>query len=157
VPRRHYPRSAVKHRSEVVPVAQFSFAGGQSHPHRQLQRPLRGNGRVDRRLRRAERGDYSIASVAEQEPVMRLDRIAQNLVVRKEGSPHRFRVGFPPTGRTLNIGEQKSHNPRRRSPRGHLRRMPQKTQRYLEHRRNTDTAPTGPLTGARAKRTKPFE
>ena len=33
--------------------------------------------------------------------------------MRREGRPHRFRVGFPPMGRTLNIniGEQKRDHP----------------------------------------------
>ena len=48
---------------------------------------------------------------------MRLDRRAQHLVVRGERRPHAIRVGLPPTGRTLNIGEQKRHHPRRSSRR----------------------------------------
>ena len=39
--------------------------------------------------------------------------------------PHRLRVGLPPTGRTLNIGEQKRHDTRRRDHRGHPHRMSQ--------------------------------
>jgi hypothetical protein len=31
---------------------------------------------------------------------------------RQKGRPHRRRVGFPPTGRPLDIGEQKRHHPR---------------------------------------------
>ncbi len=34
-----------------------------------------------------------------------------------KGRPHRIRVGLPPTGRPLNIGEQKRHHPRRSSRR----------------------------------------
>ena len=34
-----------------------------------------------------------------------------------KGRPHRSRVGFPPTGRTLDIGEQKRHHSRRSSRR----------------------------------------
>jgi hypothetical protein len=33
------------------------------------------------------------------------ERRAQHIVVRQKGRPHRFRIGLPPTGRTLNIGE----------------------------------------------------
>ena len=43
VPGGHHPRRTIQHRTEVIPVAQFSFAGRQPHPHRQLQRSLRGH------------------------------------------------------------------------------------------------------------------
>jgi hypothetical protein len=57
------------------------------------------------------------------------DRVAQHLVVRGQCRPHRSRVRFPPTGRPLNIGEQKRHHPRRSSRRvsGHPRRISQQT------------------------------
>src|SRR3984893_18366346 len=35
----------------------------------------------------------------------------------------RFRIGFPPTSRSLDIGEQERHDPRRWVPRGHSHRM----------------------------------
>jgi hypothetical protein len=41
----------------------------------------------------------------------------------KQGGAHRVSIGFPPTSRTLDVGEQKGHNARRRSPRGHSHRM----------------------------------
>jgi hypothetical protein len=50
--------------------------------------------------------------VAEQVAVMRLDRALQHPVMRQKGRPHRVRVCFPPTGRPLNIGEQKRDDPR---------------------------------------------
>ena len=55
-----------------------------------------------------------------------------------EGCPHRLGIGLPPTGRTLNIDEQKRHHPRRSSRpiSGHPRRISQ-TRAYLVHRRNT--------------------
>jgi hypothetical protein len=67
---------------------------------------------------------------------MRFDRGAQHLVMRHKGRPHRVRVGLPPTGRTLHIGEQKRHHPRRSSRRvsGHPRRIPHRTRAYLVHR-----------------------
>jgi hypothetical protein len=46
--------------------------------------------------------------------------------VLQQCRPHRIRVCLPPTGRTLNIGEQKRHDPRRRVPRGHPHRMSHK-------------------------------
>ena len=35
----------------------------------------------------------------------------------------RFRIGFPPTSRSLDVGEQERHDPRRWVPRGHSHRM----------------------------------
>ncbi len=39
----HHPRGAVQHRAEVIRATQFGLAGGDAHPHRQLQRALRGD------------------------------------------------------------------------------------------------------------------
>ena len=50
VPGGHHPRSTIEHRTEIVPIAQLGFAGRQPHPHRQLQRPLRGHRRINRNL-----------------------------------------------------------------------------------------------------------
>ena len=125
MPGGHHPSSPVEHRPEVVPVAQFGFTGRDPHPHRQLQLPLRGDRRVHRRPRRGKRGDHTIARVTEQEPVVRLNRRAQHLIVCEKRRPHRVRVGLPPTGRALNIGEQECHDPRRWSPLGHPHRMSQ--------------------------------
>jgi hypothetical protein len=82
VPGGHHPSSPVEHRAEVVPVAQLGFTGRNPHPRRQLQRPLRGARRVDRRHRKGKRGDHTISGVAEQETLVRLDRGTQHLVVR---------------------------------------------------------------------------
>jgi hypothetical protein len=49
--------------------------------------------------------------VFEHETAVRIDRGAQDLVVGGEGDPHRIGVGLPPTGRPLDIGEQKRHHP----------------------------------------------
>jgi hypothetical protein len=45
----------------------------------------------------------------------------------EQGDAHRVSIGFPPTSRTLDVGEQERHNARRRSPRGHSHRIPQGT------------------------------
>ena len=119
----HHPRGAVEHRTEVVRVPEFRFAGRNPHPDGQLQLPLCSDGRVDSRLGRCERGDHPVARVTEQKTAVRLDFQAQHLVMCDEGRPHGFSVVFPPTGRPLDIGEQKRHNPRRGHPRGHPRRM----------------------------------
>ena len=39
----HHSCGSIEHRSEVVPVSQLGFPGGDAHPHRQLQRPLCGH------------------------------------------------------------------------------------------------------------------
>jgi hypothetical protein len=135
----HHSCGAIEHRTEVVPVSQLGLAGCQSH--RQLQLPLRG---VHGGHRRREGRHDTVARVAEQEPVIRLDRRAQHLVVDDERRPHRLRVGLPPTGGTLHIGEQKRHHPRRSSRRisGHPSRISQQTRSHLTHRRNpTETPP----------------
>jgi hypothetical protein len=49
------------------------------------------------------------------ETAVRLDFEAQHLVMRNEGRPHCISVRIPPTGRSLDIGEQKCHHPRRSS------------------------------------------
>jgi hypothetical protein len=117
MPGSHHPRRTVEHRTEIVPVAQFGLTGRNAHPHRQLQRPLRSDRSINRRARRRECGNHAVTAVAEQKAVVRLNRGAQHLVVRQQGRPHRRRVSFPPTGRPLNIGEQKRHHPRRNSRR----------------------------------------
>ena len=78
---------------------------------------------------------------------------AQHLVMGGQRRPHRFRVGLPPTGRTLHIGEQERHHPRRSSRRrsGHTRRISQQTRSYQAHRRNpalqATSVPTQPQLG----------
>ena len=49
--------------------------------------------------------------------------VRRTLSCARESCTHRRRVGFPPTGRTLDIGEQEGHNPRRRHPTGHPHRI----------------------------------
>ncbi len=66
--RRHHPRRTVKHRTEVIPLAQLGLAGRQPHPHRQLQRPLRSHRSIDRRPGRGEGGAHPVAGVLEQKP-----------------------------------------------------------------------------------------
>jgi hypothetical protein len=106
----HHACGAIQNRSEVVALTQLGLAGRQPHPHRQFECPLRGHRRIDRRSRRGERGAHTVAGVFEQPAAVRLDRLAQRLVVCREGDPHPVRVGFPPTRRTLDIGEQKRHD-----------------------------------------------
>ncbi len=111
---RHHPRGAVEHRAEVVVAAQLGLAGGDAHPHRQFQRPLRGDGGVDGSTRRREHRAHPVAGVLEQPTVVRRNGFAQQLVVSRERGPHRVRVGFPPPGRPLDVGEQERDDPRRR-------------------------------------------
>src|SRR5271155_1083552 len=143
MPGSHHPCGPVEHRTEVVGPPQLGFAGRDAHPNRQLQRPLRGHRGTPRGARRGERGAHAVAGVLEQPAAVRLDRPAQHLVVGGEGDPHLVRVGLPPTGRTLNIGEQKRHHPRRSSRRrsGNPSRISQQTRSHLTHRRNPTETP----------------
>jgi hypothetical protein len=111
VPGGHHPRGAVEHRAEVVRLSQLGFAGRDPHAHRQLQRPLCGHGGINRGSGSGERGAYPVTGVFEQPPAVGLDRLTQHLVMGGQRRPHAIRVCLPPTGRTLNIGEQKRHNP----------------------------------------------
>jgi len=54
MPRCHHPRRAVQDGAEVVAVAQFGLASGNTHSHRQVQHPLSGDRGVDRQTRRGE-------------------------------------------------------------------------------------------------------
>ena len=74
MPGGHHPRRTVEHRTEVIRLPQLGFAGRQPHPHRQLQRPLRGYRRIDGRPGRGERGAHPITGVLEQPAAVRLDR-----------------------------------------------------------------------------------
>ncbi len=67
----------------------------------------------------------------------------QHLVMGGQRHPHPLRVGLPPTGRTLHIGEQKRHHPQRSSGRrsGHPCRISHQTRSYLPHRRNPAQTP----------------
>jgi hypothetical protein len=105
VPGGHHPCRTIEHRAEVVRLAQLGLAGRQTHAHRQLQRPLRGHRRIHRTARRGERRADPVAGVFEQPAAVRLNRRPQHLVMGGQRRPHRLRIGFPPTGRTLHIGE----------------------------------------------------
>ena len=52
--------------AEVVAAAQLGLAGGDAHPHRQLQRALRGDRGVDGRARRREHRAHPVAGVLER-------------------------------------------------------------------------------------------
>jgi hypothetical protein len=129
VPGGHHPRRTIEHRAEIVALAQLGFTRRQPHPHRQLKRLLCGHGGIHCRIRRGESRAHTVAGVLEQEAAVRLDRRTHYLVMGGQRRPHLIRVGLPPTGRTLYIGEQKSHHPRRSSRRrsGHPSRISQQT------------------------------
>ena len=117
MPGGHHPRSSVEHRTEISTLAQLGFPGRQPHPYRQLKLRLRGHRRINRSPGGGERGTHPVTGVLEHEAALRLDHLAQHLVMGGQRGPHRIRVGLPPTGRTLDIGEQKRHHSRRSSRR----------------------------------------
>ena len=110
----HHPRRPVQHRTEVVLTATLGLTGGDPHAHRQPQRLLRLHRGVDRGAGRAERRAHPVTGVLEQPTPMSLDRRSQHLVMEDQGGAHRLGVGLPATRRTLDVGEQKRHRPRRR-------------------------------------------
>ena len=122
---RHHPRGPIQHRTEVVRLPELRLAGGQSHPDRQLKLLLRGKRGVDGRSSRGECCTNTIAGVLERPAPMRFDRAAQHLVMGCQGGPHALRISLPPTGRTLDIGEQERHDARWRVRRGHQQRIAQ--------------------------------
>ena len=84
MPGGHHPCGPIEHRAEIIPLAQFGFTGRNPHPHRQFEGTLGVHRRIHRRFRGAERSAHTVAGVLEQEPVIRLDRRAQHLVVDDE-------------------------------------------------------------------------
>ncbi len=108
----HHPSSAVEHRSEVVTVAQLSLAGGDTDPHRQLQLPLRIDCGGDCRRRRCERSHTPSPVCLNRKPSCA--SIAERNTLSCAASATRIASAsdFPPTGRTLDIGEQKRHHAR---------------------------------------------
>ena len=111
----HHPRRPVQRRPEVVVAASLGLTGGDPHAHRQAQPPLRLHRGVDRGAGRAERRAHPVTGVLEQPTAMGLDRRPQHLVVRGQRRPHRLGIGLPPARRTLDVGEQERHRPRRPS------------------------------------------
>jgi hypothetical protein len=74
MPGGHHACGSIEHRPEIVPVSQLGLAGCQSHSHRQLQLPLRVDRGVHGGHRRREGRHETVARMAEQEAVIRLDR-----------------------------------------------------------------------------------
>ena len=154
MPGGHYPRGPVENRAEVVPVPQLGLTGRHAHPHRQLQRNLGSDSGINRALRRGECRAHPVTGVFEQPAPVRLDCPAQHMVMRGQRRPHAIGVGLPPTGRTLDVGEQKRHHPRRGSRRrsGHPRRISQWTRCHLAHRWNPAPDIRAPRRGVAATR-----
>ena len=138
----HHPRSTIEHRTEVVAVPKLGLPCCNAHPHRQFQGTLRGHRGIDGRLRRGEGGTHPVAGVLEHEAAVCLNRGAQHLVMDGQCCPHLIRVRLPPTGRPLDIGEQKSHHPRRSSRREHAHRISQGARGHLEHHWNRSDHPS---------------
>ena len=109
----HHARGAIQDGAEVVLVAQLGLAGGDTHPNRQLQRPLRVHRGIDSGPRGREHRADAVTGVLEQPSVTAVDGFTQHLVVGRQCDTHRIRVGLPPPSRTLDIGEQEGDNPRR--------------------------------------------
>ena len=110
---RHQSGRAVQHWAGIIAIVQLSLSGCDADAHRQFQRPLCGDRGVDGGARRGEYGAHPVAGVLEDVARVRLDRLAQHLVVRVQRHPHPLRVGFPTPSGTFDIGEQKRDDARR--------------------------------------------
>ncbi len=113
VARRHDPRRPVQGPPEVVAVTFFGRAGVKSHPHRQPHPILRVDRRPQRRRRVGERRREPITTSREHHPTIGLDRRPQQHIVLRQRLAHPVRIELPPHRRTLDVGEQERHGPRR--------------------------------------------
>ena len=122
VPRGHDPRRAIHRRTEIVPVAFLHLARVQPHPHANQrmigQTRLRLHRRIDAVRRARERRRESIATCREHVPTVRFDRATHDAVMLRQRGSHLVGTLLPQTRRTLDIGEQKRHGARRRTPHG---------------------------------------
>ena len=123
VPDRHEPRRAVQCGTEIVTVTLDGLSRVDAHTDPQedparpafgLQRSLPVHRGADRIGGATERRRECIAGGREHVPAVRLDRLTEQLVVHTEGGAHRVRLFLPQPRRTLEIGEQEGHGPRRR-------------------------------------------
>ena len=107
---RHHPRSAVEHTPKyprrATGLRRSRSPSGPATPGL-VARPQRHRWRTWARRTRA----HPITGVLEQPTAVCLDGPASYLVVCGQCRPHALGVRFPPTGRPLNIGEQKRHHP----------------------------------------------
>ena len=125
MPGRHHPGGPVQHRTEIVAVALLGLTGGDTHPHPQRhgrrprphpQRPLGVDRGVDRRRGPGERHRQPVPPSRKHIPVVGVHRGPHHLVMSRQRQPHPGRVRLPQPRRTLDIGEQKRHRPRRPLP-----------------------------------------
>ena len=108
----HHPCRAVEYGAEVVSTPQLRLAGRESHPHGQLQCPLRRHRRVDGGTRRSERSTHPVAGVFEQRTAMTSYGLPQYLVVRGQRRAHPLGVSLPTPCRTFDVGEQERDDTR---------------------------------------------
>ena len=117
MPGGHHPRRTVEHRTEVIALAQLGLACRDAHPYRQFQCTLAAIA--------ASTADLGEANAAHTpSPVcLNINPPCASIAARNTSSwaasATRIAsgVGLPPTGRTLDVGEQKRHHPRRSSRR----------------------------------------
>jgi hypothetical protein len=110
VARSHDSRGFVQHCTEVVVALHVSLAGGNAHPNRKFQGPLRVHGGVDNGPWRIECRAHPVAGVLEHSTVVCLNDFSHQLVVDSERRLHRIGIGLPAPGRPLDVGEQECEN-----------------------------------------------
>lgn len=115
VPGGKHPRGSIQGLAEIIAASELRDAAMKGHPN-----PDRGLGgpcfigegalgrfhRGDRAHRAGERGKEGVAHGLEDEALVRLDGVAQDLVVTGEGDAHRRRFALPELGAALDIGQE---------------------------------------------------
>src|SRR6266542_1158901 len=110
------PSDTVKRLPKVVAVALLDDPDMQRHPHPEAlnrspcfgrERALGRDGRLQRSGRRGEDRLNGIANGLDDMATIRIDRLAQQLVMARERALHRLGLALPAGGAAGDIGEQK--------------------------------------------------
>jgi hypothetical protein len=120
VSHRHQPRGTVQRGPVVVAIADLAAAGVNAHADAQragllprfgVEQELRGDRGVDGVGRSGKRGMSAVAGGLHHVTAVGFDRVAQDLVVARQGLAHRVRVFLPQTRRTFEVSEQEGDRP----------------------------------------------
>jgi hypothetical protein len=111
-------RRTIHRRTEIIAVAKLRHPGMDPDPcpQRLTHSPSLGTHRqlaVDRRAHRSIRGRehrvHTIPAALDHLAAVRRDSDTQDLIVSRQGSPHRVRLQIPQPRRNLEIREQERH------------------------------------------------
>ena len=111
MPERHHPRGTVDGSAPQVFARRLHLSGVEAHAHVEAQRserPLRGDGGLQRRVRRGERRRDPVAERGEHRASALAHRGAEHAEVGVDLVEH-GRRRLPLAGRALDVGEQQGH------------------------------------------------